>query len=301
MPDKGKYYDNIDRFLSGQLTAKETEAMQKAMEEDTLLAQEIAVRRLEFEVSEALIANSIRSQLQHLQAPHPPDPGLAVPPQKHQIFLPNWWIAAIIALAAIGIYWWYAATPSREKTTPAPTGTPLVPSDTPGQARPQADIQTPPALPSQRTPGANSPARYLALADKIYQKPDVETFRGAEASNTGDPFENALAAWAQEDYANVVTTSAKVPANDPKYIRALYLRAHAHYQLRQFDAAVALFTAVSDRRVRPYSEDADGYLLLALLATGQANTSNFQAHLRQVLADPGHPWHEQALEIKQRL
>ena len=71
MENKGPFYDQIDAWLTGQLPPDEQQAMQKAIGEDPALAREIEIRRLEFDVSEALIADNIRRQLQRLRTTTP--------------------------------------------------------------------------------------------------------------------------------------------------------------------------------------------------------------------------------------
>lgn len=146
-----------------------------------------------------------------------------------------------------------------------------------------------------------SPARYLALADRLYQKPGPELLQAAVPPDAAPAMQNAFAAWEQSDYPAVLNALQSVPERNPAYVPALYLKAHTYYQLRQYDTAAEHFTAVSDLKVAPYAEDADAYLLLSLLAQGQAQTSKFQAHLRQVLSTPAHTRRTLALDIQQKL
>lgn len=146
-----------------------------------------------------------------------------------------------------------------------------------------------------------SPARYLALADRLYQKPGPEQLQAALPPDAAPAFQNALAAWEGADYPAVLNALQSIPGHNPAYVPALYMKAHAHYQLRQYAAAAEYFTAVSDLKIAPYAEAADAYLLLSLLAQGQAQTSKFQAHLRQVLSTPAHTRRALALDIQQKL
>ena len=142
--------------------------------------------------------------------------------------------------------------------------------------------------------------RYLALATELYQNPDFETLRGP-APDSADPLETALTAWRKQDYTAAVSALRYIESNDPKYWRAMTLRAHAQFKLGQFGPAARSFAAVADSKVMPWCEDADGYLLLALLADGQVGTAAFRARLDNVLSDTGHPWFEQAKTLQSRL
>ncbi len=51
----------------------------------------------------------------------------------------------------------------------------------------------------------------------------------------------------------------------------------------------------------PWSEEADWYVLLALLADGKAETAGFKIRLEKLLADPGHPYFQPAQDLKARL
>ena len=108
-------YEQIERYLIGQLSEAETAAMQKALLEDAELAQEVELRRLEFEVSEALIAQRIRDQMQRLRTHPPPDEPQNVRGQKtraRRFSIPSWAIAAMLIIAAIGVYWWAVRLPA---------------------------------------------------------------------------------------------------------------------------------------------------------------------------------------------
>jgi hypothetical protein len=295
MENKGPYYDQIDAYLSGQLEPGEQEAMLKAIGQDAALAREIEMRRLEFDVSEALIADVIRQQLQRLQSePSPP----VRPPKIQKIYL-IWLIAAILVVAAIGIYRWNRpASQPQAMPPPASTDQPkdIVPSL---PSAPQA-VQTPNENPQTPRPTNEQNRRYLALATELYQNPDFETLRGA-APDAADPLETALTAWQKQDYTAAVSALRYIKSNDPKYWRAVTLRAHAQFKLGQFGPAARSFAAVADSKMMPWCEDADGYLLLALLADGQAGTAAFRARLDKVLSDTGHPWFEQAKTLQSRL
>lgn len=123
-------YAQIDQYLSGQLPEAESAAMRQAMLNDAELAQEVALRRLEFEVSEALIAQRIRDQMQRLRTDPPPDPAPIQPPHQERLSIPRWAIAAMLIIAAIGVYWWAMRPPglptegtkaSHQPTMPVPS------------------------------------------------------------------------------------------------------------------------------------------------------------------------------------
>lgn len=288
MENKGPFYEQIDAFLSGHLPPGQLEAMQKALTDDPELAREVELRRLEFDVSEALIAGHIREQLRRLTSEPPPEP--PSPPPTHTPRYLFWLIAVLLTIAAIGIYRW-SAPPASE---PAPEPPPSIRQAPPASPTPQAaDDPNSSGKEKTRDKPENGATQRLALATELYQTPDFSALRG-QHSDAADPFEAALAAWEKQDYAAVLAALQKVPAGDPKYIRALTLRAHAQFKSKQFASAGQSFRAVADSKIQPWAEEADWYLLLALLADGQTGTPLFRARLDQIRSDPGHPYWEQA-------
>ena len=116
-----------------------------------------------------------------------------------------------------------------------------------------------------------------------------------------DPFEAALSAWQKKDWTAVLAALRSMETSDPQFIRAQAFRAHAQFKLKQFKQAAQTFAAVSDSRIQPWAEEADWYLLLALLADGQAETAGFQTRLSKVLSDAGHPYFADAEALKKQL
>lgn len=295
MENKGPFYAQIDAWLTGQLPPDEQQAMQKAIGEDPALAREIEIRRLEFDVSEALIADNIRQQLQRLRTV-PATPENPTGAKNRMRFL---LLALILLVAAVGIYRWNTPalppTPAPAPAKPGPATTPAPPSAPVPQANntPENPDQTPPEAGERKT-------SYLALATALYQNPDFESLRGT-APDAADPLETALSAWQKQDYAAVITLLQTVAATDPKYWRAMTLVAHAQFKLNRFGPAARTFAAIADGKIQPWAEDADGYVLLAMLAGGQSGTAAFRSRLNKVLVDTGHPWFEQAKTIQSRL
>jgi len=295
MHHKGLLYDQIEAFLNGQLAGDARESMLKALAEDPELARELELRRLEFEVSESLIAQRIRDQLRGLRSPESPPP---VPGRKFRRLL--YWIAAMLSIAAIGVYWRQTHTiPTAPNPVQAPGHTPPVQPDVPASSGPQAN-QDGTKSERKNTPENKAARRHLALATGLYRRPDLETLRSA-APAANDACDLALAAWEKQDYAAVIAALQNFSDKDPKWMRALTLRAHAQFNLKRFAAASQSFSTIAESKIMPWSEEADWYALLAMLADGKADTAAFLAQLNGVLADPGHPYFEQAKALKGRL
>lgn len=293
MNTKEPYYDQIEAYLTGRLTPEQDDAMRRALRDDPELAHEVEVRRLEFEVSEALIAENIRGRLQDLRAEQTPDPGASKSRfKKYRLFV------FFCVIAVMGIYWWTTRAPEPAAEGMPPVKSPVARPDTPPvpQAGAPAFPDASPKIEPLRKPGH----QHLALATELYQKPDFEFLRSANTS-PADPLEAALAAWQKQDYKAVIEALQAVAPDAPQYWRAMTLQAHAQFQLKQYKTAAQYFIIIADSKVQPWAEEADGYLLLALLAEGQGQTKVFQYRLGKVLADDSHPFQDMARTIRQRL
>jgi|GEM_PF-1208403 len=330
--DNALFYGQIDLFLSRQLSPEQTSALEKTMADDPALAQAVALRWLEFEVSEAIVAANIREQLQRLQLPDAPfstvptdqppvvrsgmDDVNDQPPvirsgmndPTYRIF---WVILAVVSGISIAVFYRnrngsIPAAPSKQQIT-IPPSDPSIPQANKGNNAPQSPVApisgNTPKQPSTPTPNRLSPplhaaTRQLALAEMYYKTPDLETFRGVgTAVRMDSAVANALDAWQKKDYRAVLLQLQSVKANDPQYIRALTLRAHAQFQLKQFKSATQTFNSVANSKIMPWCEAAEWYYLLALLAEGKSGSVNFQKQMKKILADKGHPYVDQAGDL----
>lgn len=288
MNTEGNFHGQIEAYLTNRLAPAERAAFEEALATDPALARETELRRLEFDLSETLLADSIRSQFETLRAEPPPSG------KKRRLL---WLLAAAALLATISILLWVwpgsepagDVPPVEKKATP--------PSSIPDAVAPQA-IQTPPPdlAPAKPTQPIN---RHLALANELYQPPEFETLRSPEPSSS-DPIDVAGAAWKKQDYNSVIAVLQPITATHPAYWRAMTLRAHAHFQLKHFSQASRDFTVIAAGKVMPWSEEAEGYQLLALLADGQGDTPAFRQYLQKILADAGHPAFDLAQTIQVR-
>lgn len=292
-------YAQIDQYLSGQLAEAESAAMRAALLEDAALAQEVELRRLEFEVAEELIAQTIRDQLHRLRTEPPPQNHVQSP--KEEKFRPYIWaiIAAMLSIVAIGLYWWVNRSVPPSAIAPLPNTTPqLLPTDSAKQT-PQATA--PPAATPETDPEPPKAEadRYLALAQKYYRDPDLGTLRGTALDAT--PFETATAAWEKQDWAGVLAALDRVGTSDPQFIRAQVFRGHAQFKMKRYRLAAQTFKTISDSHIQPWAEEADWYILLALLADGRGKSAAFQTGLQKVLADVAHPYFSEAEALREAL
>lgn len=301
MNNDASYNNQIDAFLAGKLSASEREAMQRAISENADLAMEVELRRLEFDVSESLIANDIRAQMTRLRAATPPDGPNESPKKKRT----NWYILFAVILLLIGFVWWRIVPPStyKQDTTPAQ---PEIPDSASRQAPPRSDVATKDTLPNAVPPPTLNtkptwvqPDKRLALAEKYYRDPDFESLRSAGNMMSG--LEKALDAWQQKNYQLVIFEAEKIEKTSPQYTKARYLIAHACFKSGKFKRAAALFASVADGRIRPFSEEADWYVIPAMLADPTTDRKMLQKRINFILKDQEHPYFENCKTLNQQL
>lgn len=301
MNNDASYYNQIDAFLAGKLSASEREAMQRAISENADLAMEVELRRLEFDVSESLIANDIRAQMARLRAAS----SSGGPTEKPRKKRTNWYILSAVILLLIGLVWWRILPPSIQKHDTAPTQ-PTIPDSASNKAPTRSDIATKDTLRNAVPPPAlnTKPTRVqadkrLAMAEKHYREPDFETLRNA--GNTASGLEKALDAWQQKNYRLVISEAEKIEKTSSQYTKARYLMAHACFKSGKFKRAATLFAAVADGRIRPFSEEADWYVIPAMLADPTFNRVLLQKRIDFILKDPEHPYFENCKTLNQQL
>lgn len=279
MNNNTAHHQNIEAYLLGQLPPEAQALFEAAMQQDSALTETVELRRLEFEVAEAILADDIRAQMAALQAGD--DEHKESPKSTTRKFPFGWAVFILLGLAALFV-WINRGTPP--SSTPMPPPAPAKPSQTPNLPVPSQQPQEPIPPPSTNRPALQ--ARNQAL--RLYQRPDLGTFRGSESAN--DPLAEAIVAWDQNDYAKAGTYCAAIPADHPAYWRAQYIRAHAVFNQRRFAEAAALFSTISKSKVMPWAEESDWYGLLSLLAANQRQTPAFQALWQKIKDDTGHPY-----------
>jgi TolA-binding protein len=301
MNNDASYYNQIDAFLAGKLSASEREAMQRAISENADLAMEVELRKLEFDVSESLIANDIRAQMARLRSASSPN----APTEKTEKKRTNWYILSAVILLLIGLVWWRILPPSIPKQDTSPAQ-PAIPDSASNKAPTRNDIATkdtlrnavpPPAFNTK--PTQTQPDKRLAMAEKQYRDPDFESLRSVGKTASG--LEKALDAWQQKNYRLVISESEKIEKTSPQYAKARYLMAHACFKSGKFKRAATLFAAVADGRVRPFSEEAEWYVIPAMLADPALDRSLLQKRIDFILKDPQHPYFEHCKTLNQQL
>lgn len=291
MSNNTEYHQNIEAYLLGQLTPETLALFEAAMQQDPALAETVELRRLEFDVAEAIVADDIRAQMAALRTEED-EPTESTPERSPKKF-PRWWAAlGLFCLGALFVWLNRNTAPTYAPppvVPPAPKQAPT-PPDFPQQSNDskQQPIHIPP-------PSSRPPLQASNQAVRLYQRPDLGTFRGND--NPEDPLAEAIKAWDQHDYANVDAYCKAITTDNPSYWRAQYIRAHAAFNRKRFGEAAALFSNISNSKVMPWAEESDWYGLLSLLAADKRGTPAFEELWEKIKGDVGHPYHSSLGQI----
>jgi hypothetical protein len=273
------YYNKIDEYHLGKLSAAEQTAFEAAMANDPALAAAVGSRRLEWEAQELLAEQQLRAQIRQAFAEQvPPSPsGGRVMPWK--------WIllSLLLLLLAGGLFFLRKTT-----TTPAPEATPPVnvPTQSPAPVQENNDKQQQVAPPP--IAGAQRPQSPRQMAMAAYRTPESLTqTRGAD---TGDTLRLAYTAFSQKKYRQVVQLLTVLPDSDPQ--EALSLRAHAHFAAGQYAAAAQDFKDLEVGGI--YRREAQWFGVLAAMALSGADKSSWTNTLQRIRKDPKHPYQKAA-------
>jgi hypothetical protein len=289
MNNNAEQYDHIEAFLQGKLSPEAQSDFEAAMQRDTALAEAVELRRLEFEVAEALIANDIRAQMSRLGDAHPPDDDLKKSQRKGRA-RHYWWLFAALLCSVVFIIWRWPQSRQSSPELPTPD-TPHQPVDT----MPAMQKLSPDPPPAQGTkPKSGNADRQQAL--RLYQKPELGGLRSGETHT--DPLADALSAWEKGDYNQAGRLASALSPQDPNYWKAQYIYAHAAFLSQQYTLASRLFTQISASKVMPWAEESDWYMLLALMADGRRASGVFEQQYKKIQKDAEHLYHNPLKNIR---
>jgi hypothetical protein len=270
------YYDQIEDYHLGRLSAAESEAFQSALKDDPALAAALRERRLEWEASELLAEQILRAQVRQAFEEQPPSssPDTKAPALK-------WVLPAflLLLLLAGGIFyiWQSTNTPVTVPVTPQSTPTPVL--TPPQDDQPQAPVT--PSKPIAQAPKAPT-ARQLAIA--AYRSPASLT--QTRGNTTSDTLEMAYNAFSEKKYAKVLQLLTNLPEDERQ--EALSLRAHAHFATAQFVAASRDFDDLMAGGI--YRREAQWFGLLADMSTPASDPTVWKTTLQSIKNDPAHPY-----------
>lgn len=292
-----RFFDQIDDFLAGKLSEADRAEMEKAISAHADLAKEVSLRKLEFEVAESLIAADIRAQFTRLQqsSAAPPSNAPVVSTVKKRI------IIGVFLLGIIALLFWLASFLNQQNNNaPVPPpiqDVPVVESDT---LKPVKNEGPAPVAPKQEKPEpmASGYPKRLAMAQEAYTRPDFGQMRGSAAAP--DSFDILLDAWQKRDYQSVITAAANIKNTSPSFIKSRYMLAHAYFLSRNYGQAAAVFGQVADSGMMPYSEEAEWYIVPALMSQKNVDQSALRKRMEYILKNPDHAYFAECKKLAEK-
>ncbi len=271
--------EEIRAFLKGRGEPEERAAFAERLAIEPELAQQTARLRIEMAVSELLIAEETRALLQRWREQKRQGAFIGTRPRL---------IAAVLAMLLMlaGALWYFL--------------TPPVPTPPPAEQHHRSTPQQ--ALEPESEPIAQGPVTssrraedYRRRAGRLLPDPPLPNFRHAPSAGSDDPVAKAQRAYAVGDYAAALNLLAQ--ADSTRHQTAAFWAAHALFRLERYDEAAERFAALIAQGSRQYRYAAEWGLLLCYYAQFPTQTPAFRQQLQAILAQPNHPYFEQAKEI----
>jgi len=279
----------IQNYLRGRMSAAEREQFEQQLETESGLAEELALQRAEMAASERLLESETREWFREWQQP-------AQSFHRRNLTL---WLAAFAAGAFVLVAAVYllnrpgSPPPNRALQPPLPVDTPAVKqSPEPSTAPPPAPAEKPVAA---KPTGAN----YFALATRNFQEPVLPGTRQLTADSAAGIIRRAQAAYTAGDYRGTLALLAQ--ADSARAQSATFLEAHALFHLKQFAEAEARFESLVAANSRQFRYPAEWGLLMCRLANFPNREQEFRHQLDAMLANPQHPYFEQAKNLESAL
>jgi hypothetical protein len=298
-------YEKLEQYVRGKLPPDEAGALEKAMQEDESLREQVRLHRLEVEAHEYLLREQLRENIKQWTTEAPATP-------NHRWIKWRIPLLLIVTFAMVGIWFFYQNMP--EALPEQPT---LQQPATPSEPIPVTKQPIAQDVPERTDPVAQKEGkpdtRYLALLKTTYQTPqymsDASGLRadGAEAPAT-DPLSMGIKAYKDSNYLTAIQTWQKIRPQDDaeQYAAAREWMAHAWFQrgfqTGDFSPVAALFQKIVDLKTGDIAQDrAEWYLLLSLLPRYAQTKKRSDDLLRQIANQAYHSYREDALKLQRDL
>lgn len=274
MNNNETYYDQIDPYLAGQLPPDMVAGLERAIQSDPGLAREVALRRLEFDVSETLIARSIREQMKQMRQPAAVAEGVSATaatemPDATQRRGGFRWLVLTFALILAGLLLWWNRPADAPQTSdpalqpqPGLQNTPAATSDTPDQATP-----APPAGNRLQADRKSGDRRLFAQHFTPYKDDSLEPSRRGASDLL--PAEKFMQLYWEDRHREALAVFETMNEIDKGNDNLLFVRANCLLASgRAPEAATLLEQLIRNDRTR-FMAEARWYLALAHLQSGR--------------------------------
>lgn len=287
----GDQYQNIERYLSGDLSVSEKEIFEKSLLSDPKLAEAVDQHQ---QMIERLDGVRLRKKVQENILSQTTYPKTGITALGFLV------IAASITLLILTAWFLFK---SENEVTPFPqenSNPSIIDSiyekrmipikvDTSGNPK-NNEIQdtTVKSIPS---------ARFLTLANAFLIFPTMGINRNiTEPEKNKDVFTEAMELYNKKEYQKALNIIMLKNSHNPQE-EEIFLKAHIYFQLMKFDLASNHFTKLTESYQFKY--EANWNYLLCQLALGKLTKVNLI--LDKIIADKDHPFHDKAIELKTKL
>ncbi len=273
-----KFYDNIERYLLGELSGQALNDFETALQSDTVLAQSVAQHR---EMMQRLDALRLRNKVKSAAPAHLAE---TVPFYANRSV---WVIAILLALLAAASWFFYQPPSPALKMEPSTSPTP---------------IQPPPSPPARDTTPVKEDKKQdqlIAMARAFHEQPAQSFVRDAtqkdNASTSKGPVQLAADAYKNKNY-RLTLEHLRLMVISEQDEEARYLRANARFQLGKFAEAALDFKELESSF--QFKHEARWNFMLCQVALGKI--AEAKSLLAKMVADKDFPFHAKALEFKRK-
>lgn len=281
---KNSTHEKIEAYILNRLPPAERTAFEKEIRADPDLSEEVNILR---DAIKATGEEDIKAFRREMEAATAGSGG-----RRGGIFMSMRWALAAAAIVVLALSVWLM---TRQFSGPAPQ-LPIA-KDNPQPPKQPIVPQQSPVIPPPPTLKAPQTSEYLALAEALYTPYDASGLRSGEPEDTITPpdFERAVEAYNNKDWRKTVSL-LKSPSPD-QLTESLKLRAHAYFQLGNYDKAAADFQQLAEKSLS-YKYDAEWNLLLCYLAGLPEKQAAFDQLRKRILNNPDHPFYERVREVE---
>ena len=320
-------FDQIEAYLTGQMSKTEQQAFEKRLLQDADLAMEYKLQKLEHQSMEVLVEQELRSSISSWSDAPPANPfeeedrRATTPPsakkEEAKVVslrsnrLRQLWIAAAIAGIIVTIFGInHYLQNGRQELPVVIKGFPIPsPPEDPEDINEEPVIvekkkPSPPVLTPKKEvppPTKTEPDQYTLLAMATYDDPENElpkfasTLKDATVKTDSSAVIQAAEAFDQGNYKEAIEFLGPPKAEDQSHVR--FLRAHTYFRLADYKNAISEFAHNANDEFVPSHEESRWYLLLSYLATYQENRKACIDLAQELASDKFSPYQKKAEKL----
>lgn len=305
------YFDQIENYLTGKLSAQEAKAFEQEVAANENLAMELELQKLEHEGMEMMVEKELKANMASWGDQPPPDPFSDFEKPKNTNGK-TWFFALVGALLLAGAWWFFGtekkvgkaspveqpkteSTQEKEVEMPPPANMPVAEEPTKREEKDDMPPTKKQAEP-ENTPNTKQYA-YADLSQKAYDVPP--TFGSRLKSGERDDENSNLTLAAKEFDAGKYTDALKLlgPPNTKEQSTVRYLRGHTYFMVKNYRAAAQEFAVVASDEFLPNYQEAQWYLLLSYVAQMPEMEKEFRDLAQRLADDEYSDYREQAKEL----